>query len=192
MASTFTEGNSNIFSMCFAMYPSIRKYFPRLFTSLYSILSFSAISSTSSPSLPDINSPLWLSNLSAFHCFGLWLAVKTIPPSAFSSATAISTVGVVLNPRSITSTPTPIKEPATRWFTISPEIRASRPTTIFTDFFSLFCLIQIAKAELNFTISIGLNPSPDLPPIVPLIPEIDLINVTVICFLQVCKNKLLN
>jgi hypothetical protein len=61
-------------------------------------------------------------------------------------------------------------------------MRASLPTTIFTFFDALLFLIHNAKAELNFTMSIGLSPSPGLPPIVPLIPEIDFINVTVCYF----------
>jgi hypothetical protein len=37
-------------------------------------------------------------------------------------------------------------------------------------------------AELKFTTSIGVNPSPGTPPIVPRIPEMDLIKATVIGF----------
>ena len=104
-----------------------------------------------------------------------------MPPSAFSSGTAISTVGVVDKPISTTSTPIPCKVPITILFIISPEIRASRPITIFNLLFAPllveFNLIKAAKAEVNFTTSSGLNPSPGLPPIVPLIPEIDFINI---------------
>jgi len=62
-------------------------------------------------------------------------AVRTLnDPEAFALGArriSISTVGVVDSPRSITSAPIPIKVPITTWLTISPEIRASRPTTIF-------------------------------------------------------------
>ena len=53
------------------------------------------------------NSPLLLSNFKAFHCFGLWLAVSMMPPSACSIITAISTVGVVDKSRLITFIPKP-------------------------------------------------------------------------------------
>ena len=79
----------------------------------------------------EINSPFSFSNLSAFHCFGLWLAVRIIPPFAFSSGTAISTVGVVESPRLITSIPKPIKVATTKSEIIGPEIRASLPMTTF-------------------------------------------------------------
>ena len=56
-------------------------------------------------------------------------------------------------------------------------MRPSRPTTIvLLDDLPLFRM-NVAYAEVNFTISNGFNVSPGLPPIVPLMPEIDLINV---------------
>ena len=35
---------------------------------------------------------------------------------------------------------------------------------------------MVPKARVNFAISIGVSASPDFPPIVPLIPDIDFIN----------------
>ena len=46
------------------------------------------------------------------------------------SPTAISTVGVVDSPRSRMSMPMPIRVPVTSRWTMSPEGRASRPTTM--------------------------------------------------------------
>ncbi len=96
-----------------------------------------------------------------------------IPPSAFSAVTAISTVGVVARPKSITSKPIPIKFPTTIWCTISPEMRASLPTTIF---FASFSFSIVPNAKVNFAMSIGVKASPDFPPIVPRMPDIDFIN----------------
>jgi hypothetical protein len=64
--------------------------------------SLSAIFKIFAPSSPFKNSPLAFNSFKAFHCFGLWLAVKIMPPSARSMGTATSTVGVVDNPKSIT------------------------------------------------------------------------------------------
>ena len=66
------------------------------------------------------------------------------------------------------------KFPITMWCTISPESRASLPTTIFFADSDLDFKIE-PNAKVNLAISIGVNPSPDLPPIVPRIPEIDFI-----------------
>ena len=106
-------------------------------TSEKSNRSDSAISKIISPSLPLKNSPFWFNNLSAFHCLGLCEAVKIIPPSACSIGTAISTVGVVDKPKSITSIPSPISVFITKLCIIGPEIRASRPITTFS-----FCLFE--------------------------------------------------
>jgi len=93
-------------------------------------------------------------------------------------ATASSTVGVVASPRSVTVIPMLLSVLITRSLTTGPEILASRPTTILrTSLFLLFT--QEPKAALNFTISTGVRFSPDLPPIVPLIPDIDFIKVIV-------------
>ena len=97
--------------------------------------SFLAISRIFFPSLSDKNSPSLFNNFNAFHCFGLWLAVKIIPPAAFSFFTATSTVGVVDKPISTTSNPQPIKVPVTILETNNPEILASLPTTIFLESF---------------------------------------------------------
>src|SRR5690606_9758680 len=88
---------------------------------------------------------------------------------------AISTVGVVESPRSTTSIPMLCNVPITRFRTISPETRASRPTTILSA--ADCCWIKRPNAAVNLTISIGVSASPGLPPIVPRMPEMDLINV---------------
>ena len=64
-----------------------------------------AMSRTCAPSSASMNSPFSFSNFRAFHSAGLWLAVRMIPPSAPWAVTAISTVGVVESPPSITSAP---------------------------------------------------------------------------------------
>ena len=136
------------------------------------------MSSTSFPSSFVRNSPFELRSLSAFHCLGLWLAVIIMPPSALDIVTASSVVGVVASPILRTSTPIPIKVPHIMFLTISPEMRPSRPTTIFNRLpSSAFFLINVAYADVNFTISKGFRVSPGRPPIVPRIPDIDLINV---------------
>ena len=84
------------------------------------------------------------SNFKAFHCLGLWLAVKIIPPHAPSMVTANSVVGVDASPIFTTSNPIPIKVPHTTFFTISPEIRASRPTTILLLFTVVVLRISVA------------------------------------------------
>jgi hypothetical protein len=43
--------------------------------------------------------------------------------------------------------------------------------------------MKAAKAEVNLTMSNGLRPSPGDPPMVPLIPDIDLIKVITTCLL---------
>ena len=92
-----------------SIYESFTVISPRESTSTKSKASLSAISRINSPSFPLKNSPLEFNNFNAFHCFGLCDAVKIIPPSAFSIGTAISTVGVVESPKSITSIPNPNK-----------------------------------------------------------------------------------
>jgi hypothetical protein len=59
-----------------------------------------------------------------------------------------------------------------------PEMRASRPITIF--FMPDLPVTQLPNADVNFTISGGVNPSPAAPPMVPRIPEIDFISVKTI------------
>ena len=68
---------------------------------------YEAAAIAAAPSAAVRNSPFSFKSLSAFHCLGLWLAVKIIPPWAFSSVTAISVVGVVAKPILITSIPSP-------------------------------------------------------------------------------------
>jgi hypothetical protein len=69
---------------------------------------------------------------------------------------------------------------------MAPDRRASRPTTKVSRFPPARWPRNVAKADVNFTTSRGLNPSPGRPPIVPRIPDIDLIklinyNVLIIC-----------
>ena len=133
--------------------------------------------STSLPSSLLRNSPFSFSSFKAFHCLGLCEAVRMIPPLAPSMVTASSVVGVEARSMSTTSQPIPIRVPTTTFFTISPEMRASRPTTILLLFTVHVLRISVAYAEVNFTMSSGLSPSPATPPMVPRIPEIDLIRV---------------
>lgn len=98
-----------------------------------------------------------------------------IPPPAFSRGTAISTVGVVDKPRSTTLIPIDCNVPVTRWLTISPLIRASRPITITG--FPVVLLIQVPNAAVNLIMSSGVRLCPALPPIVPRMPEMLLISV---------------
>ena len=62
-----------------------------------------AIASTPFPSASLRNSPFSLRSLRAFHCLGLWLAVRMIPPAACSPVTANSVVGVEARPILTTS-----------------------------------------------------------------------------------------
>ena len=100
-----------------------------------------------------------------------------IPPSAPLMRTASSVVGVVAKPMFITSAPIPISVPHTTFLTIGPEMRASRPTTIFSFFSGCLRAMKVAYAETNLTMSSGFRVSPARPPIVPRMPEIDLISV---------------
>ncbi len=136
--------------------------------------SASAMRSTSFPCASFKNSPSWFNSFRAFHCAGLCDAVIMMPPQAFSITTAISVVGVVACPIDTTSNPMPLSVAVTRLSTIGPDMRASRPTTILRCFNVVESFINLAYAAVNFTISSGLSPSPGTPPIVPLIPEIDL------------------
>ena len=129
IAALSTNGKAKIASMCFCKYESSLRTVPRSSTSAKTKRSCSAIFKTTSPSAPLMNSPFSLSNFKAFHCFGLWLAVKIIPPCASSIGTATSTVGVVESPKLITSIPSPIRVDTTRSEIIAPEMRASRPIT---------------------------------------------------------------
>ena len=128
------------------------------------------------PSIAFINSPFSFNNFKAFQFFGLWLAVIIIPASAFSSVTAISTVGVVDKPKQITSIPKLTRVSTTIFSTIGPEILASLPTTIFPVFIFLFLTKIVTNEDVNLTISLVVKSSPSISPIVPRIPEIDLIN----------------
>ena len=107
------------------------------------------------------------------------------PPQALSIATANSVVGVEAKPMLITSKPMLISVPQTTWLTISPEMRASRPTTILRRYLRLTTFSRkLAKAATDLAISTGLSVSPLRPPIVPRNPEIDLIKV--ILFFYFC------
>ena len=129
MAGTSTRGRANIAWICLSIYVSLGVIVPKSSTALKSKLSLWAISNIEAPASALRNSPLWLSNFSAFHCLGLWLAVKIIPPWADSIGTATSTVGVVDKPKSTTSIPWPTRVCMTKVWIISPEGRASRPMT---------------------------------------------------------------
>jgi hypothetical protein len=76
----------------------------------------------------DRNSPASVRSFKAFHSAGLWLAVIIMPPSAIEPVTAISTVGVVAIPRSVTLMPRPCSVVVTKLFTMLPDFRPSRPT----------------------------------------------------------------
>ena len=138
--------------------------------------SASAMARTSFPCLSLRNSPSELRSLSAFHCAGLCDAVSIMPPHAFMPVTATSVVGVEASPMFTTSNPIPVRVAHTRLSTIGPETRASRPTTIRFDAHSELLRINAAYAAVNLTTSRGLRPSPGRPPMVPRIPEIDLIS----------------
>jgi hypothetical protein len=87
---------------------------------------------------------------------------------------------------STTSTPDAIKAPEITLLTMSPDGRASLPMTIFNRLPATFLsLIHAEYAAANLTISTGVKALPGCPPIVPLIPEIDLINVMSYLFLTV-------
>ena len=73
----------------------------------------------------------------------------------------------------------PINVPTTTLRTIGPERRASRPTTILLFFIVQVLLIKVAYADVNFTMSKGVRPLLVAPPIVPRMPEIDLIKVII-------------
>ena len=70
-------------------------------------------------------------SFSAFHCTGLWLAVTTMAPSACSPRIAKSVVGVGARPMSMTSQPTDCSAAPAARANIGPEVRESRPSTIF-------------------------------------------------------------
>jgi hypothetical protein len=93
---------------------------------------------------------------------------------------AISTVGVVEKPKSMTSIPRLTKVFTTNWLTILPDILPSRPTTILAgnDLSCLLSAIMLPNEAVNLTISIAVKDSPGFPPIVPLMPEMLLINAT--------------
>ena len=90
-------------------------------------------------------------------------------------------MGVVLRPRSSTSIPNALRVLITSLCTNSPLIRPSRPITTF-----LLSLArdksQVPYAAVKRTTSSGLKVSPGLPPIVPLIPEMLLINAIIHSF----------
>ena len=151
---------------------------PSLSTDVNLKSSLAASSSTFIPCAAFINSPSLFNNFNAFHSLGLWLAVRMMPPQARSATTAISTVGVVLRSASITSRPSAFSVLITRFFTISPLMRPSLPTTIFLEKIScgLSFNNKVPNAAVNFTMSNGVRLSPVFPPIVPLIPDILFIN----------------
>ena len=99
---------------------------------------------------------------------------------------------MVDKPKSITSIPKPCRVPTANCLIISPEIRASLPNTILTCSFCVLCFIQLPKAAVNLTTSIGVKESPTEPPIVPLIPEIDLMKCYLVTSFFISIRKRLN
>ena len=71
--------------------------------------------------------------------------------------------------------------------TIEPEILASRPITTLR--LSFFCFSQWAKAAVITTMSMAVKFSPGRPPMVPLVPEIDFIKVTLFDFAANIQNS---
>jgi hypothetical protein len=100
-----------------------------------------------------------------------------MPPAAPDSVTAISAVGVVVRPISRTSIPIARRVPDIRSLTIPPETLASLPMINEQGLLPFPFLMKVAKPEVNFTISGGVSPSPGFPPMVPLIPDIDLMRL---------------
>ena len=180
MVSASTKGSSKTSSIWISIYESFLVISPKSSTSANSKSSFSAKTKIFAPCSASKNSPFSFSNLRAFHCLGLWLAVKMIPPSAFSKGTAISTVGVVDNPKSITSIPSPTKVETTKFWIISPDKRASLPMTTFKFSLLEYVFSQVPYAAANLTASTGVRLSLVLPPMVPRIPDIDLISVIIV------------
>jgi hypothetical protein len=82
-----------------------------------------------------------------------------------------------------------VRVPVTRDSREGPEILASLPTITLIPDFPDCCRIKEANAVVKFTISTGVKPSPGFPPMVPRIPEIDLISVIVFCLAD--YNKLI-
>ena len=70
---------------------------------------------------------------------------------------------------------------------LTPEMRASRPTTMVLLFTVVVRRIHAAYADVNFTMSNGFSVSPTWPPIVPRMPEIDLISVIIRVFMCIIE-----
>ena len=97
-------------------------------------------------------------------------------------------VGVEHKPALTTSIPHADKVPHTIDSTILPDNLASLPTTtLYFSFPGILFLSSVAYAEVNFTTSIGVSALPISPPIVPLMPDIDLIKVIRSVFYVSCK-----
>ena len=81
-----------------------------------------------------------------------------------------------------TGTPLAISVPSTMSATISPDRRASRPTTTrnFCSRLGVFSLSHWQYEAVNLTRSMGVSASPGVPPMVPRMPEMDLISVMVV------------
>jgi hypothetical protein len=69
---------------------------------------------------------------------------------------------------------------------MGPEIRASRPSTTVGCSLPDLAINQEAYADANWTVSMGVKPSPGEPPIVPLIPDIE---ITRLIFDWICVVK---
>ena len=177
-APASTASRASTAAMCSSV-KSCSSILPRSSTSAKSKSPFSAQSRMACPCAAVRNSPSSLRSLRAFHWRGLWDAVRIIPPSAFEKRTASSVVGVDAKPHFTTSTPHATRVPHTRFSTITPLRRASRPTT--TLYLAALGALRLRNslqyAYVNLTMSTGVRASPGAPPMVPLIPEIDLISV---------------
>ena len=184
-ASTSTAGRARTASRCLSV-KSSSSTVPRLSTSAKENASEAARSRTAWPSIAVRNSPLSFRSLRAFHWRGLWLAVRMMPPSSLANRTAISVVGVEAKPHLTTSMPHPMRVPTTSCSTMSPDRRASLPTTTLYRS-PLGCGFRwgrvAAYAAVNLTISTGVRALPGAPPMVPRMPEMDLISVITCSFI---------
>ena len=88
-------------------------------------------------------------------------------------------MGVEANPQRTTSTPQAVRVPQTSCSTIAPLMRASLPTTTLKrPCLGDACLRSLSQyAYVNLTMSTGVRLSPQGPPMVPRMPDMDLISV---------------
>ena len=126
----------------------------------------------------DKNSPSELKNFNPLYSSGLWLAVIINPATDSLFRTPQHKVGVVESPVSITLIPIEAKTEFTRVCINSPDFLPSLPViTVKLDEVGLFSFINLEKAAIDETISIGVKLSFFWPPIVPRKPDIFFIKV---------------